>query len=45
MLTRLAGRDLFRTGKGRRLTVAARRNLETEIGALLDRLGMEGSIP
>ena len=45
VLTELAGRDLFRTSKGRRLTAAARRNLETEMAALIERLGMEGSIP
>ena len=45
VLTRLAERELFRTSKGRRLVGAARRNLEAEMAALLDRLGMEGSIP
>ena len=33
VLTELADRDLFRTGKGRRFTAAARRNLESEMAA------------
>ena len=43
VLTTLAGRELFRTGKGRRLAGAARANLEREMRTLIDRLGMEGS--
>ena len=43
VLTSLAGRELFRTGKGRRLAAAARANLEREMRTLIDRLGMEGS--
>jgi len=43
VLTSLADRELFRTGKGRRLAGAARANLEREMRALIDRLGMEGS--
>ena len=37
VLTELAGRDVFRTSKGRRLTAAARRNLEAEMVTLIDR--------
>ncbi len=46
VLSALADRDLFRTGKGRRrLTEAARANLEREMQALIERLGpVEGSI-
>ena len=43
VLTSLADRELFRTGKGRRLAGAARANLEREMRTLIDRLGMEGS--
>ena len=43
VLTDLADRELFRTGKGRRLAGAARANLEREMRALIERLGMEGS--
>jgi predicted metal-dependent HD superfamily phosphohydrolase len=43
VLASLADRELFRTGKGRRLTGAARANLEREMRTLIDRLGMEGS--
>ena len=43
VLTSLADRELFRTGKGRRLVAAARANLEREMRTLIDRLGMEGS--
>jgi len=43
VLTSLAHRELFRTGKGRRLAGAARANLEREMRTLTDRLGMEGS--
>jgi predicted metal-dependent HD superfamily phosphohydrolase len=43
VLTTLAGRELYRTGKGRRLGPAARANLEREMRTLIDRLGMEGS--
>ena len=46
ILTGLADRELFRTGKGRRLTGAARTNLEREMQALIERLGpVEGSFP
>jgi predicted metal-dependent HD superfamily phosphohydrolase len=45
ILTDLAGRELFRTSMGRRLTTAARRNLESEMAALIDRLGVQGSEP
>jgi predicted metal-dependent HD superfamily phosphohydrolase len=38
ILTRLADREIFRTAKGRRLTSAARANLETEMQSLLERL-------
>ena len=45
VLTELADREIFRTSKGRQLTQAARTNLETEITALSERLGItvEGS--
>ena len=43
VLTALADRELFRTGRGRRLGGAARANLEREMRALTDRLGVEGS--
>jgi predicted metal-dependent HD superfamily phosphohydrolase len=43
VLASFADRELFRTGKGRRLTGAARANLEREMRTLIDRLGMEGS--
>ena len=39
VLTALADRELFRTAKGRRLTSAARANLEREMQALIERLG------
>jgi predicted metal-dependent HD superfamily phosphohydrolase len=39
VLTDLAGRELFRTGKGRRLATPARANLEREMAALIDQLG------
>ena len=39
VLTNLAGRELFRTGKGRRLIPAARANLEREMAALIEQLG------
>ena len=46
VLSALADRELFRTGKGRRLTAAARANLEREMQDLIERLGpVEGSIP
>ena len=45
VLTELADRDLFRTGKGRRFTAPARRNLESEMAALIEQLGVEGSVP
>ena len=41
VLTNLAGRELFRTGKGRRLIPAARANLEREMAALIERLGVD----
>jgi predicted metal-dependent HD superfamily phosphohydrolase len=45
VLSALADRELFRTGKGRRLTAAARANLEREMQTLIERLGpVEGSI-
>jgi predicted metal-dependent HD superfamily phosphohydrolase len=45
VLSALADRELFRTGKGRRLTAAARANLEREMQTLIQRLGpVEGSI-
>jgi predicted metal-dependent HD superfamily phosphohydrolase len=45
VLSALADRELFRTGKGRRLTSAARANLEREMQGLIERLGpVEGSI-
>ena len=43
VLTALADRELFRTGKGRRLAGAARANLEREMQTLISRLGVEGS--
>jgi predicted metal-dependent HD superfamily phosphohydrolase len=43
VLSALADRELFRTGKGRRLAPAARANLEREMRTLIDRLGVEGS--
>ena len=43
VLTSLADRELFRTGKGRQLAAPARANLEREMRTLIDRLGMEGS--
>ena len=45
VLTDLADREIFRTGKGHRLTDAARANLEAEMRSLTDRLGgpVEGS--
>ena len=45
VLTDLAGREIFRTQKGRRLTEAARRNLEEEMRSLTEQLGepVEGS--
>ena len=45
VLTDLAGREIFRTGKGHRLTDAARANLEAEMRLLTERLGdpVEGS--
>ena len=45
VLTELADREIFRTSKGRQLAQAARTNLETEITALSERLGIgvEGS--
>jgi predicted metal-dependent HD superfamily phosphohydrolase len=43
VLSALADRELFRTGKGRRLAAAARANLEREMRDLIDRLGVEGS--
>lgn len=45
VLTDLAGRDLFRTGKGRRLVPAARANLEREMAALIDQLGPVAGSP
>jgi len=47
VLTDLADREIFRTGKGHRLTDAARANLETEMRSLTERLGgpVEGSNP
>jgi predicted metal-dependent HD superfamily phosphohydrolase len=45
VLSALADRELFRTGKGHRLTAAARVNLEREMQGLIERLGpVEGSI-
>jgi predicted metal-dependent HD superfamily phosphohydrolase len=45
VLSAFADRELFRTQKGRRLTGAARVNLEREMQALIERLGpVEGSI-
>ena len=46
VLTGLADREIFRTAKGRRLTGAARANLEAEMRSLSERLGgpVEGSI-
>jgi predicted metal-dependent HD superfamily phosphohydrolase len=45
VLSAFADRELFRTQKGRRLTSAARANLEREMQALIERLGpVEGSI-
>ena len=38
VLTELADREIFRTAKGRRLTEAARTNLESEMASLLQRL-------
>ena len=38
VLTELADREIFRTAKGRRLTEAARTNLEAEMASLLQRL-------
>jgi predicted metal-dependent HD superfamily phosphohydrolase len=38
ILTELAGREIFRTAKGRRLTERARANLEAEMRTLTDRL-------
>ena len=45
VLTELADREIFRTGKGRLLTERRPANLEEEISALDDRLGIpvEGS--
>jgi predicted metal-dependent HD superfamily phosphohydrolase len=45
VLSELADREIFRTSKGRQLTDAARANLNTEIAALSERLGIpvEGS--
>jgi predicted metal-dependent HD superfamily phosphohydrolase len=45
LLSELADREIFRTSKGRQLTDAARANLNTEIAALSERLGIpvEGS--
>ena len=46
VLTELAGREIFRTTGGRRLTPAARANLSVEMESLVQRLGtpVEGSI-
>jgi predicted metal-dependent HD superfamily phosphohydrolase len=38
ILTELAGREIFRTAKGSRLTAAARANLEAEMQSLVERL-------
>jgi predicted metal-dependent HD superfamily phosphohydrolase len=45
VLTELADREIFRTTGGRRLTAAARENLEAELESLVQRLGtpVEGS--
>ena len=40
ILTELAGREIFRTSKGRRLTAAARVNLEAEMRTLTASLGI-----
>ena len=45
VLTDLAGRDLFRTGKGRRLIPTARANLEREMAALIEQLGPVAGFP
>jgi predicted metal-dependent HD superfamily phosphohydrolase len=46
ILTELSDREIFRTAKGRRLTEAARNNLDAEMESLVQRLGtpVEGSI-
>jgi hypothetical protein len=45
VLTSLADQEIFRTGKGRQLSEAARANVESEITELAERLGIpvEGS--